>query len=86
MNICVIKVREKKQMAGFDLGKKDVADLRYIKGKVILVGNDIPKNEDGEQVLKEGDIIYFDKTRANTLIEDGEMYTFTDYRSVVSVL
>ena len=56
-----------KEVNGLLLTEKLDIDNRYVKAKIVSVGNLV-------QVLKEGDIIYYDKNRGNGVDYNEKIY------------
>ena len=64
--VVIKKVKEEQvKVAGLELTEKLDTDNRYIKGKIISVGNL------GEGIVKENDSIYYDK-HAGFIVEKNE--------------
>ena len=70
---------EVKTDSGLLLSAEDASNLRYMKGEVVVPGNLV-------EVIKEGDIIFFDKRSAFTMVIKGSTYTILSERDVVVVL
>ena len=77
----VIKTIEEeiKTSSGILLSASDVDGFRYKKGKVIKPGTDV-------NVIKEDDLIYYDKNSGVTLIIDETPLTIIQERDVVIVI
>tara|TARA_R110002096_G_scaffold330236_1_gene524330 strand:+ start:2865 stop:3125 length:261 start_codon:yes stop_codon:yes gene_type:complete len=71
--------RDKATESGFILHDKDREDIRYSKGKVFKVGNEV-------QGVTEGDTIYFDKHAGFKLELDNKEYKVITDSSIVIVL
>jgi co-chaperonin GroES (HSP10) len=69
-------VEEKTSKSGLVLTASDLADLRYSKGKVKLVGTEI-------KYINEGDIVYYDKVAAFDIRLDGVMQSVIKENDVV---
>jgi co-chaperonin GroES (HSP10) len=69
-------VEEKTSKSGLVLTASDLADLRYSKGKVQLVGTEI-------KYINEGDIVYYDKVAAFDIRLDGVMQSIIKENDVV---
>jgi co-chaperonin GroES (HSP10) len=69
-------VEEKTSKSGLVLTASDLADLRYSKGKVQLVGTEI-------KYINEGDIVYYDKVAAFDIRLDGVMHSVIKENDVV---
>jgi len=53
--VIIDKIKEApKKVGGLELTEKQNTDVRYLKGKVVSVGDQVPN-------LKEGDIVRYDK-------------------------
>jgi co-chaperonin GroES (HSP10) len=69
-------VEEKKSSSGLVMTASDLADIRYSKGKVELVGTDI-------QHINVGDIVYYDKVAAFDIRLEGVMKSIIKENDVV---
>jgi co-chaperonin GroES (HSP10) len=77
--IIIEKIKEEPQKVNGLLITESVSDdVRYLKGKVISVGN---KTE----VLKEGDIIYYDKHAGHGIEWQGKLFYVIKQQDVVIV-
>ena len=65
--------------AGRLLSSEDANQLRYKKGVVIKPGSDVG-------VIKEGDLIYYDKRAGFSMLIKDEVFTVIQERDVVVVL
>ena len=65
--------------SGLLLSSEDIKELRYKKGEVINPGTEV-------DVIKEGDVLYFDKHASHTMMINNEPYTIIQERSVVVVV
>ena len=77
----VIKTIEEeiKTKAGLLLSSEDANQLRYKKGVVIKPGSDVG-------VIKEGDLIYYDKRAGFSMLSKDDVFTVIQERDVVVVL
>tara|TARA_R100000935_G_scaffold56201_1_gene87325 strand:- start:939 stop:1196 length:258 start_codon:yes stop_codon:yes gene_type:complete len=77
----VIKTIEEeiKTKSGLLLSATDVEEFRYKKGKIVKPGTDVT-------VIKEDDVIYYDKNAGWTMLISEEPYTIIQERDVVIVL
>ena len=71
--------QEIKTKAGLLLSSEDANQLRYKKGVVIKPGSDVG-------VIKESDLIYYDKRAGFSMLIDEEVFTVIQERDVVVVL
>ena len=79
-HIGVKKVEEEvKTSSGLLLSSKDIGDMRYAKGVATKVGTDV-------SVIKDGDTVYYDKSRSYTMIIEDEPYIIISERDVVVVV
>ena len=65
--------------SGLLLTAQDVNDFRYCKASVVKPGTDVT-------VIKEGDVIYYDKSHGYTMLLNQEQLTVIQERDVVVVL
>jgi co-chaperonin GroES (HSP10) len=72
-------VEEMKTASGILLTGEDTKDFRYKKGKVINPGTNV-------ESIKEGDVIYYDKSSGHKMIIDENQYSIIMERDVVVVL
>jgi co-chaperonin GroES (HSP10) len=78
--IALRKVEEQvKTASGLLLSGKDIGDMRYAKGRAEKVGTDV-------EVIKDGDVLYYDKSRSYTMIIEDEPFVIISERDVVVVL
>lgn len=70
---------EVKTDSGLLLTAQDVNDFRYHKAKVVKPGTDV-------SVIKEGDVIFYDKGHGFTMVINQEHLTVIQERDVVVVL
>ncbi len=79
--VVIKKVKEEQvKVAGLELTEKLDTDNRYIKGKIISVGNL------GEGIVKENDSIYYDKHAGHGIEYKGDKYHVIRFQDVVVVL
>jgi|TARA_R100001198_G_C5208003_1_gene194446 co-chaperonin GroES (HSP10) len=78
--IVIKKINEEyKSDSGLLLSSADIESFRYHKGEVINPGTNV-------EVIKQGDVIYFDKSSGHTMFLEDESYTIIEERNVVIVL
>ena len=65
--------------SGLLLSSKDVGEMRYAKGRAVKVGTDV-------EVINDGDVLYYDKSRSYTMIIEDEPFIIISERDVVVVL
>lgn len=70
---------EVKTDSGLLLTAQDVNDFRYHKAQVVKPGTDV-------SVIKEGDIIFYDKGHGYTMVINQEHLTVIQERDIVVVL
>jgi co-chaperonin GroES (HSP10) len=77
----VIKTIEEelKTESGLLLSAQDASSFRYKKGEVIKSGTHV-------EIIKEGDIIYYDKSAGHSMLIEDNPYTIISERDVVVVL
>tara|TARA_Y100001935_G_C17068490_1_gene390348 strand:- start:188 stop:445 length:258 start_codon:yes stop_codon:yes gene_type:complete len=77
----IIKIIEEELItsSGLLLSAEDANDLRYKKAVVFKTGTDVA-------VIKEKDLIYFDKRAGYTMIIKDEPYTIIQEKDIVVVL
>jgi co-chaperonin GroES (HSP10) len=80
-NLIIKKIEEQNQSTkgGLLLTEKQREDVRFQQAKVFKVG-------DGVVAVKEGDIIYFDKSSSHRIEINQETYHVIKYQDVVVVL
>ena len=77
--IIVDKIKEEpKKVNGLIMNESLNTDIRYLRGKIISVGNNT-------EALKEGDKIYYDKHAGHGIEWDGKMYYVIKQQDVVIV-
>jgi co-chaperonin GroES (HSP10) len=66
--IIIDKIKEKpKSKSGFVMTELQNTDIRYLKGKVISVGDLVV-------VIKEGDVVWYDKNVGNAIEFDDKLF------------
>jgi|TARA_R100001163_G_C4899956_1_gene89001 co-chaperonin GroES (HSP10) len=77
----IIKIIEEeiKTTSGLLLSSEDANQLRYKKGEIVKPGSQV-------SVIKEGDVIYYDKRAGYTMLINDEPYTVISENDVVVVL
>ena len=79
-HIAIEKIEEQVTTAsGLLLSSRDVGDMRYAKGRAVRVGTDV-------EVINDGDVLYYEKSRSYTMIIEDEPYIIISERDVVVVL
>jgi co-chaperonin GroES (HSP10) len=61
------------------LGETSKMDIRYLKGKVVHVGHEV------DPVIKENDIVFYDKSQGYSMLTKGKMITVIRERDVVLI-
>ena len=78
--IAISKIEEQvKTASGLMLSSKDVGDMRYAKGLAVKVGADVGG-------IKDGDTVYYDKSRSYVMVVEQEPYIIISERDVVVVV
>lgn len=78
-NVVVQKIKEAPQkVGGLELTESQDKDVRYLKGKVISVGDQVP-------VVKEGDIVRYDKHAGHGIQYDNVLYYVIKVTDIVIV-
>ncbi len=78
--IAIRRIEEQvKTASGLLLSSKDVGDMRYAKGEAVKVGLEVVG-------IKDGDVLYYDKSRSYVMVIEDEPYTIISERDVVVVL
>jgi|TARA_R100001163_G_scaffold1869_10_gene2945 co-chaperonin GroES (HSP10) len=70
---------ELKTKSGLLLSAQDAEEFRYKKGLVVKPGSDV-------SVIKDNDLIYYDRNAGHTMLIDNEQITIIQERDVVVVL
>jgi co-chaperonin GroES (HSP10) len=70
---------ELKTKSGLLLSAQDAEEFRYKKGFVVKPGSDV-------SVIKDNDLIYYDRNAGHTMLIDNEQITIIQERDVVVVL
>lgn len=71
-------IEEVKTTSGLVLTAKDASEMRYQKGEIIAVGDEVPN-------IKSGDIVLYDTSNSYTMLINEEPVTIIQYREVVGV-
>ena len=72
-------IEEQKSASGMILTGESLNDMRYRKGKVIKAGTDVT-------VIKEDDVIMFDKSNSFSMMLEGNTVTIIQLRDIIVVL
>ncbi len=66
--VIIDKIKEApKKVGGLELTEKQNTDIRYLKGKVVSVGDQIPN-------VKKGDLVRYDKHAGHGIEWDGKLF------------
>jgi len=77
--VVVEKIKEApKKVGGLELTESQNSDIRYLKAKVISVGNLV-------EVLKEGDVVYYDKHNGHGIQWKDKLYHVLKLADIVLV-
>ncbi len=77
--VVVEKIKEApRKVKGLELTEKQDSDVRYIKGKVVSVGDQI-------DVIKEGDFVRYDKHAGHGIDWKGDFYYILKISDIVLV-
>jgi len=78
-NIVIEKIKDKpRTIAGLEITEKLDSDNRYLRAKIISVGEQVP-------VLKQEDIIHYDKHAGHGITHGGKLYHLINFGDVVIV-
>jgi co-chaperonin GroES (HSP10) len=70
---------ETKKVAGLEITDKFDSDNRYLKATVISVGNQV------KDVIKEGEVVYYDRHAGHAMDHEGENYQVITIGDIVLV-
>ena len=77
--VVIEKIKEApKTVGGLELTELQNSDVRYLKGKVISVGNLV-------EVLKKGDVVYYDKHNGHGIQWKDKLYHVLKLGDIVMV-
>jgi len=77
--LVIDKIKEApKKVGGLELTESQNKDVRYLKGKVISVGDQVPS-------IKQGDIIRYDKHAGHGIEYDDKLYYVIKVSDVVII-
>ena len=77
--VVIEKIKEApKTVGGLELTETQNSDVRYLKGKVISVGDQVT-------MLKEGDVVYYDKHNGHGIQWKNELYHVLKLGDIVLV-
>ena len=77
--VVVEKIKEApRKVKGLELTEKQDSDVRYIKGKVVSVGDQI-------DMIKEGDFVRYDKHAGHGIDWKGDLYYILKISDIVLV-
>lgn len=66
--------------SGMVFSTQDMKDVRYAKAKVFLCSVEIPTD-----IVKDGDVVYYDKAAEHKVVIDGKKYSLVRRRDLVVV-
>jgi co-chaperonin GroES (HSP10) len=66
--------------SGMVFSTQDIKDVRYAKAKVFMCSIEIPTD-----IVKDGDVVYYDKAAEQKVIIDGTKYSLVRRRDLVAV-
>jgi len=77
--VVIEKIKEApKTVGGLELTETQNSDVRYLKGKIISAGNKVT-------MLKEGDVIYYDKHAGHGIQRENKLYHVLTLSDIVLV-
>ena len=76
--VVVDKIKETKKTSGLILTENLNEDVRYLKGKVVSVGNVV-------EIIKEGDTVYYDKHAGHGIEFNDKFYFVIKASDIVLV-
>ena len=76
--VIVDKIKETKKTSGLILTENLNEDVRYLKGKIISVGNLV-------EIIEEGDIVYYDKHAGHGIEFEDKFYFVIKASDIVLV-
>jgi co-chaperonin GroES (HSP10) len=77
--VIIDKIKEApKKVGGLELTEKQDSDVRYLKGEVISVGDQVP-------IVKEGDIIRYDKHAGHGIEHEDHLYYVIKVSDIVVI-
>jgi len=71
--------------SGLDLTGIVDANEKQKKGRVVSVGTECPRLQDGKQTISIGDDVIFDKFKMNIFTQNGKQYIMVMYSDLVWV-
>jgi co-chaperonin GroES (HSP10) len=81
-----MELEKQESSTGLLLSGMETAKQRYQQAEVLLVSEDLPRDENGEPVLVAGDIIAYDAVQGHDYRMDGKNYRIIMYRDVALIL
>ena len=76
---------EHKTASGLNIASDEDKNQRFQKGIVISVGNDCPKNEEKQFLVKVGDTVWFDKNKQTPFMYRGELFTNVKFADLIII-
>ena len=73
--VIVKEIPNEVEIGGFSFDTKDDKNAKFLKGKVISITPDSPRDKDGNQFVNNGDEIMFDFYKSTPIIIEGETYS-----------
>jgi co-chaperonin GroES (HSP10) len=72
--VIVKEIPNEVEIGGFSFDTKDDKNAKFLKGKVISITPDSPRDKDGNQFVNNGDEIMFDFYKASDIVINGDVY------------
>jgi co-chaperonin GroES (HSP10) len=73
--VIVKEIPNEVEIGGFSFDTKDDKNAKFLKGKVISITPESPKDKDGNQYINNGDEIMYDFYKVSPIVINGEVYS-----------
>jgi co-chaperonin GroES (HSP10) len=73
--VIVKEIPNEIEIGNFNFDTKDDKNAKFLKGEVISITPDSPKDKDGNQFVNNGDKIMYDAYKSTAIIIEGEVYS-----------
>jgi co-chaperonin GroES (HSP10) len=74
-SVIVKEVVNEVKVGDYDFSNKEDKNDKFRKGVIVSICPDVPKDENGESYVKEGDTVMYDSYKTTNITIDGEVYS-----------
>jgi co-chaperonin GroES (HSP10) len=73
-SVVVKEIANEVKVGEYDFSNKEDKNDKFRKGIVVSICPDVPKNENGEPYVKEGDTVMYEEYKSSNITIEGEVY------------